>query len=531
MKIQGAIALVTGANRGLGKALVTALLEAGAAKVYAAARGARQSAVADARVVPLRLDTTSAAQIATAAGQAKDVTLLVNNAGVLTSFDVLTATPEALDADFRTNALGTLGVIKGFLPVLERARDGATIVNVLSLASLAAVPPMGGYSASKAAAYAITQALRPTLRAKRIEVLAALPGPIDTDMVKDIALPKASAVDVAAALVAGIERGDDEIYPDPMSQQMSALWTTSPKLLERALASGASFTTMFTVPQSPDEVYAAINDPRRWWSQAIVGDTNRIDAQWTYSYQNVHRANFRVTHLVPGKRVVWHVEDNHFNFVKDPAEWAGNDLVFEIERDGDATRVRFTQIGLVPTYECYEVCATAWTSYVTGSLRNLITTGEGQPNPIEEIVAQAREMRGPAFSTSFTVDRSPDEVFAAINDVRAWWRGDIEGTTDALGAEFTYRYADLHRTTQKITEWVPGKKVVWHVVASHINFVRDKGEWHDTDIVFEIAKKGRRTEVRFTHEGLVPAVECYDQCSAAWSHYINDSLFRWISRA
>ena len=129
------------------------------------------------------------------------------------------------------------------------------------------------------------------------------------------------------------------------------------------------------------------------------------------------------------------------------------------------------------------------------------------------------------------MDRSPDEVFAAINDVRAWWSGEIDGRTDGPGAEFTYSNGDVHRTTQKITEWVPGKKVVWHVVDSHINFVADKREWHGTDIVFEIAKKGRRTEVRFTHVGLVPAIECYDACSVAWGHYVNDSLFRWISRA
>lgn len=289
------------------------------------------------------------------------------------------------------------------------------------------------------------------------------------------------------------------------------------------------YTTTFAVQQSPEEVFDAINNPRRWWSQAIEGDTDRLGAEWTYRYQDVHRATFRITELVPGKKVVWHVVDNYFNFVKDSKEWTGNDLVFDIERKGDRTEVRFTQVGLVPAYECYDVCSNAWSSYVTGSLRNLITTGEGQPNPIDEIVAQAREMRGDAYTTSFTVDQTPDEVFDAINDVRAWWSGEIEGRTDALGAEFTYSQGNVHRTTQKITEWVPGKKVVWHVVDSHIGFVADKNEWHGTDIVFEIAKKGRRTEVRFTHVGLVPAIECYDACSGAWGHYINDSLFRWIA--
>ena len=253
-----------------------------------------------------------------------------------------------------------------------------------------------------------------------------------------------------------------------------------------------------------------------------------------------------LTELVPGKKVVWHVLDNHFNFVKDSKEWTGNDLIFEIARIEDQTEVRLTQVGLVPSYECYEVCSNAWSSYVTGSLRNLITTGEGQPNPIEDIVARARgmrelrELRDKSYTTSFTVDQSPDEVFAAINDVRAWWSGEIEGRTDALGAEFTYRYGDLHRTTQSITEFVPGKKVVWHVGASDLSFVANNREWDDTDIVFEIGttgakgsaqgrRTGRRTEVRFRHEGLVPMIECYNACSAAWGHYINDALFRWIS--
>jgi NAD(P)-dependent dehydrogenase (short-subunit alcohol dehydrogenase family) len=236
MKIEGSIALVTGANRGLGKALVTALIEGGAAKVYAAARDVRKVTEVDPRVVPLALDTSRPHEIAEAAQAAGDVTLLINNAGLLTSYGVLTTTEAELEADFRTNVYGTLAVIKAFVPVLERAVGGATIVNVLSLSSLASVPPMGGYSASKAAAYSITQALRAELRARRIEMLAALPGPIDTDMVRALALPKASATDTALGVLAGIERGDEEIFPDPMAREMSAVWNTSHKDLERTFA-------------------------------------------------------------------------------------------------------------------------------------------------------------------------------------------------------------------------------------------------------------------------------------------------------
>jgi NAD(P)-dependent dehydrogenase (short-subunit alcohol dehydrogenase family) len=237
MKIEGSVALVTGANRGLGKALVTALLEAGATKVYAAARDERALTIESARVVPLSLDITRPEQIAAAAQRASDVTLLVNNAGVFTSFDVLTMRRADVELDFRTNVHGMLDVVKAFIPVLERAREGATIVNVLSLGSLASVPAFAGYSASKAAAYSITQALRPALRAKRIDILAALPGPIDTDMVKAIPMPKASAAETAKGLLAGVARGEEDIFPDPMAQQMAAVWAKSPKDLERAFAS------------------------------------------------------------------------------------------------------------------------------------------------------------------------------------------------------------------------------------------------------------------------------------------------------
>jgi hypothetical protein len=133
-------------------------------------------------------------------------------------------------------------------------------------------------------------------------------------------------------------------------------------------------------------------------------------------------------------------------------------------------------------------------------------------------------MNQQAYTTSFTVDQSPEEAFNAITNVRGWWSGDISGRTDKLGAEFTYRYQDLHRSTQKITEMVPGKKVVWHIVDAEINFVKDKKEWNGTDVVFEIAKKRGKTEIKFSHVGLTPRIECYGKCAGAWGFYINDSL-------
>ncbi len=290
-----------------------------------------------------------------------------------------------------------------------------------------------------------------------------------------------------------------------------------------------NYTTTFTVDQTPEEAFAAIANPRGWWSEQIDGDTDRLGSVFYYHYQDVHRATFKITEFVPGKKVVWRVLNNDFNFIRDKNEWVDTDVVFEIIPQGDQTEVQFTHIGLVPDYECYEVCSNAWGSYISSSLRNLITTGKGQPNPIEEVVNQARQMSDQHYTTSFTVDQSPEEVFDAVNNVRGWWSEEIEGETDQLGAEFEFQAGDIHRTTQKITEFVPGKKVVWHVLDGEINFVADTDEWTDTDIVFEISRKNDRTELRFTHIGLRPAIECYDQCSNAWAFYINHSLFTLIT--
>jgi hypothetical protein len=135
-------------------------------------------------------------------------------------------------------------------------------------------------------------------------------------------------------------------------------------------------------------------------------------------------------------------------------------------------------------------------------------------------------MKGQNFSAAFTVDQTPEEAFAAINNVRGWWAGKpgIEGSTDKLGDKFTYRYNPHHYSKQKVTELVPGKKVVWLVLDSALNFVEDKTEWKGTKITFEIARKDGKTEVRFTHVGLVPDNECYGACSNAWGSLINGSL-------
>ena len=218
--IAGKAVLVTGANRGLGKALVDEALARGAKRVYAASR--RPLVHADGRVTPLTLDVTDSAQIQRAAEQVQSLDILINNAGISLPDDM--SDRSSLDEHLAVNLFGTWRVTQELLPSLARSRGA--VVNVVSLASLAAVPVLPAYSISKAAAFSLTQSLRALLAGQGVSVHAVLPGPIDTDMVRDLDIPKAAPESVARAVFDGLEHGDDEIFPDPMSDLLAGPWRT-----------------------------------------------------------------------------------------------------------------------------------------------------------------------------------------------------------------------------------------------------------------------------------------------------------------
>lgn len=138
-------------------------------------------------------------------------------------------------------------------------------------------------------------------------------------------------------------------------------------------------------------------------------------------------------------------------------------------------------------------------------------------------------MKNKHFTISLLADQSPEEVFNAINNVCGWWSEGIEGNTSKLNDEFIFQVKDVHFSKQKLTEVIPGKKVVWLVTDSHISFVKNKSEWTGTKIIFEISEIGNKTQLVFTHEGLVPEAECYDACSPAWTEYMQHSLLNLIT--
>ena len=153
-----------------------------------------------------------------------------------------------------------------------------------------------------------------------------------------------------------------------------------------------SFTTAFTVDQTPEQAFAAINNVRGWWSEDIKGRTEKAGDIFNYRFRDIHRSTIKITASVPGKKVAWHVLDHYFSFTKDPTEWKGTNIIFEISKKGDKTELRITHDGLVPEDECYDVCAAGWTTYFNGSLRSLIEIGKGQPNAGEPMNESERAL-------------------------------------------------------------------------------------------------------------------------------------------
>jgi NAD(P)-dependent dehydrogenase (short-subunit alcohol dehydrogenase family) len=228
MKIADGAVLITGANRGIGQALVEEALRRGAKRVYA---GTRQALThSDGRVTPLMLDVTNAAQIQEAVEKVESLDILINNAGVALYDDL--SDRAVIGQHLAVNLFGTYGVTQAFLPLLTRSQGA--IVNNLSLVALAPVPVIPAYSISKAAALSLTQSLRALLAGRGVSVHAVLTGPVDTDMNRGFDIPKASPESAARAIFDGVEKGEEEIFPDPVSASIGESWRSGAvKALER----------------------------------------------------------------------------------------------------------------------------------------------------------------------------------------------------------------------------------------------------------------------------------------------------------
>ncbi len=153
------------------------------------------------------------------------------------------------------------------------------------------------------------------------------------------------------------------------------------------MMTNASYKTSFTVAQSPKQVFAAITNPRAWWGEGISGDTDKLGGEFVYRHGKIHLSKQKITELVPDKKLVWKIFQSELNFVDHKSEWDGTEVIFEIGKNGAKTELKVTHAGLVPQFECFEGCSSGWNFYLNDSLRKLIETGRGEPDPKSKSVA------------------------------------------------------------------------------------------------------------------------------------------------
>lgn len=289
-----------------------------------------------------------------------------------------------------------------------------------------------------------------------------------------------------------------------------------------------NYSTTIEVQASSRQVFNAIGDVTNWWSKDFEGKSTEQGDEFIIDHAGAHYSKQKLIEVIPGKKIVWLVTESNLSWLKtNKQEWTNTKMIFEITPKSNTTALRFTHEGLTPDKECYTLCEKGWDIVVGDWLLHLITTGK----PAEGM-EKAAEIRNQAlranksFQSSITINVPAKEAFEAICRVNDWW-GCIEGKTEKLNDVFTYRPNETW-VNFSITE-CNQRKIVWHVNDCYLHFQKNKTEWTGTDVVFEIEENGGLTQINFTHVGLVPEVECYDNCTRGWTHYFNGSLLQLLT--
>ena len=289
------------------------------------------------------------------------------------------------------------------------------------------------------------------------------------------------------------------------------------------------FTTVLLVGATPREVFDAVNDVRGWWSENIEGDTDQPGGEFSYHYQDVHRAKMKIIEFVPDKRVSWKVLDNYFKFTQDVAEWKDTQVIFEIAQKGDRTELRFTHKGLVPEYECYQVCHDAWTHYIQDSLKALILTGKGSPTPRDagegNPGAQLSEpvSAGPASKSichRLLIEAPVEKVYSALitqEGLAGWWTP--ETTAEPVtGSIARFGFGLDYFKEMKVTELMPYSRVKWLCLQAF-------EEWIDTTLTFELEPHRKGAVLFFRHEGWAGYTPEFASCSYDWALFFRSLKF------
>jgi hypothetical protein len=267
-----------------------------------------------------------------------------------------------------------------------------------------------------------------------------------------------------------------------------------------------NYTVAIKASKSPVEVFKhLINDVAEFWPEELEGECAKLNDEFIFRTGDSHYSKNKVIELVPGKKLVWLVIESIRK--TDNFEWTGTKMIFELAPEGNNTLLKFTYDGVVPENESGRL-AQICDFVIKEKLYNLIES----------------------FTATIEVTKSPQDVFNCIKEVSKWWSKDFEGSSKKLNDEFIIHHPNAHYSKQKLVEVIPNKKIVWLITDSTLNWLQNnKHEWTNTKMIFKISTKSNKTTLQFTHEGLVPANECYTRCEQGWTMVIKDRLFNFIS--
>lgn len=282
------------------------------------------------------------------------------------------------------------------------------------------------------------------------------------------------------------------------------------------------FTTSFSVAASSIDVYNAINNVKGWWSENIDGKTDTVNEAFAYHYKDVHQAKFQVTELVPGKKIKWHVTDNYFSFTQDQHEWKDTDIVFEISEKDGLSQLTFTHLGLVPEYECFQVCHDAWTHYIHNSLKDLILSGKGSPTPkemeeesITDGTNDAKENLENRITHRLLIESPAETVYMALTKqqgLAGWWTPEtIAEPKEGSVSRFTF--GPDYTKEIRVEKLRPYSRVEWKVLSAF-------EDWIDTIIRFELEPHKKGTMLSFFHSGWKKYSPEIASCSYDWALFL-----------
>lgn len=286
------------------------------------------------------------------------------------------------------------------------------------------------------------------------------------------------------------------------------------------------FHVSINTPISAKEAFKKIAQVGEWWLTSFKGKALKVNDTFSVIMGDHGHANFKIIEAIPAKKVVWLVTDSYMNSYKDKGEWTNTKIVFELTETKGKTQVDFTHVGLNESMECYTDCEWGWNHYMNGSLPKLFKLGKGTPykGPYTELENESKD-----FSYKLTVSASPKYAMKCIGEVGKWWAEDFRGKAVKENDKFSVHFGDTF-VDFKISEVIPGKKVVWLVTNCNLHWIKNKREWKNTEVIYTLTKKGEKTIIDFVHKGMTPEFECYKNCEEGWTGHLKNSLKSLINK-